>query len=135
LGGFYLAITLLFPFIAIRLVAAEKASGGLKLLVQLPYPLTDLVAAKFTALIAARLIALIPVVSSLVCWGLVGGHLDPRETATLMLGHLLYGLLPHCVKPASSARSFLWRPRSSNGWTSMRSAPASTGGSSLSPNT
>jgi ABC-type transport system involved in multi-copper enzyme maturation permease subunit len=93
LGGFYLAITLLFPFIAIRLVAAEKASGGLKLLVQLPYRLTDVVAAKFAALIAAWLIALIPVVSALVCWGLLGGHLDPRETATLMLGHLLYGLL------------------------------------------
>lgn len=93
LGGFYLAITLLFPFIAIRLVAAEKASGGLKLLVQLPYPLSDLVAAKFAALIAAWLIALIPVVSALVCWGLLGGHLDTRETATLMLGHLLYALL------------------------------------------
>ena len=50
LGGFYLAITLLFPFIAIRLVAAEKTSGGLKLLVQLPYRLTDLVTAKFVAL-------------------------------------------------------------------------------------
>jgi hypothetical protein len=86
LGGFYLAITLLFPFIAIRLVAAEKASGGLKLLVQLPYRLTDVVAAKFAALIAAWLIAPIPVVSALVCWGLLGGHLDPRETATLMLG-------------------------------------------------
>jgi ABC-type transport system involved in multi-copper enzyme maturation permease subunit len=93
LGGFYLAITLLFPFIAIRLIAAEKASGGLKLLVQLPYRLTDVVAAKFAALIAAWLIALIPVVSALVCWGLLDGHLDPRETATLMLGHLLYGLL------------------------------------------
>jgi ABC-type transport system involved in multi-copper enzyme maturation permease subunit len=93
LGGFYLAITLLFPFIAIRLVAAEKASGGLKLLVQLPYRLTELVAAKFAALIAAWLIALIPVVSALVCWGLLGGHLDTRETATLMLGHLFYALL------------------------------------------
>jgi ABC-type transport system involved in multi-copper enzyme maturation permease subunit len=93
LGGFYLAITLLFPFIAIRLVAAEKASGGLKLLVQLPYRLADVVAAKFAALIAAWLIAPIPVVSALVCWGLLGGHLDPRETATLMLGHLLYALL------------------------------------------
>jgi ABC-2 type transport system permease protein len=93
LGGFYLAITLLFPFIAIRLVAAEKASGGLKLLVQLPYRLTDLVATKFAALVAAWLIALIPVVSALVCWGLLGGHLDAPETATLMLGHLLYALL------------------------------------------
>jgi ABC-2 type transport system permease protein len=93
LGGFYLAITLLFPFIAIRLVAAEKASGGLKLLVQLPYRLTDLVAAKFAAVIAAWIIALIPLISALVWWGLLGGHLDPRETATLMLGHLLYSLL------------------------------------------
>jgi ABC-2 type transport system permease protein len=52
LGGFYLAITLLFPFIAIRLIAVEKASGGLKLLVQLPYRLTDLIAAKFAVLLA-----------------------------------------------------------------------------------
>jgi ABC-type transport system involved in multi-copper enzyme maturation permease subunit len=93
LGGFYLAITLLFPFIAIRLIAAEKASGGLKLVVQLPYRLIDLVAAKFAALIAAWLIALIPVLSALIWWRLLGGHLDMRETATLMLGHLLYALL------------------------------------------
>jgi ABC-type transport system involved in multi-copper enzyme maturation permease subunit len=93
LGGFYLVITLLFPFIAIRLVAAEKASGGLKLVMQLPYRLIDLIAAKFTALVAAWLIALIPVLSALVFWGLLGGHLDMRETATLMLGHLLYALL------------------------------------------
>jgi ABC-2 type transport system permease protein len=93
LGGFYLAITLLFPFIAIRLIAAEKTSGGLKLLVQLPYRLTDLIAAKFAALIAACLIALIPLISALVWWGLLGGHLDTREAATLMLGHLLYALL------------------------------------------
>jgi hypothetical protein len=93
LGGFYLAITLLFPFIAIRLIAAEKASGGLKLLVQLPYRLTDLAAAKFAAVIAAWIIALIPLISALVWWALLGGHLDPRETATLMLGHLLYALL------------------------------------------
>ena len=93
MGGFYLAITLLFPFIAIRLIAAEKASGGLKLLVQLPYRLTDLIAAKFAAVIAAWLIALIPLISALVCWGLLGGHLDAHETGTLMLGHLLYALL------------------------------------------
>jgi hypothetical protein len=103
LGGFYLAITLLFPFIAIRLVAAEKASGGLKLLIQLPYRLTYLVAAKFAALTTAWLIALIPVVSALLCWGLLGGHLDTRETATLMLGHLLYALLIGAVSFLAAA--------------------------------
>jgi ABC-2 type transport system permease protein len=80
LGGFYLAITLLFPFIAIRLVAAEKASGGLKLLLQLPYRLTDLVTAKFAALTAGWLVALIPLLSALVGWAFLGGHLDFRET-------------------------------------------------------
>ncbi len=54
---------------------------------------TDLVAAKFAALLAGWLIALIPVLSTLVWWGLLGGHLDTRATVTLMLGHLLYALL------------------------------------------
>jgi ABC-2 type transport system permease protein len=93
MGGFYLAITLLFPFIAIRLVAAEKASGGLKLLVQLPYRLSDLVGVKFAILITAWFIALIPILSALIYWRLLGGHLETNETVTLILGHLLYGLL------------------------------------------
>ena len=93
MGGFYLAITLLFPFIAIRLVAAEKASGGLKLLVQLPYRLSDLVGVKFAILITAWFIALIPILSALIYWRLLGGHLETNETVTVILGHLLYALL------------------------------------------
>jgi len=84
---------LLFPFIAIRLIASEKASGGLKLLVQLPYRLIDLVAAKFCR--AGRRLADSANPGALGA-GLVGsdrGHLDTRETATLMLGHLLYAFL------------------------------------------
>src|SRR6202011_3685369 len=49
--------------------------------------------AKFAAVIAAWIIALIPLISALVWWALLGGHLDMRETATLILGHLLYSLL------------------------------------------
>jgi ABC-2 type transport system permease protein len=103
LGGFYLAITLLFPFTAIRLIAAEKASGGLKLLVQLPYRLSELVTAKFAALIAAWVIALIPMLSALICWRLLGGHLDMGETATLILGHLLYALLIGAISLLAAA--------------------------------
>src|SRR5256885_16454423 len=50
-------------------------------------------AANSAAVIAAWLIALTPPISALVWWGLLGGHLDARETATLLLGHLLYALL------------------------------------------
>src|SRR5262249_26891824 len=37
LGSFYVAVTLLFPFVAIRVLGQEKESGALRLLVQLPY--------------------------------------------------------------------------------------------------
>ena len=36
-GAFYVATTLLFPFVAIRSIGAEKQNGGLKLLLQLLY--------------------------------------------------------------------------------------------------
>ena len=88
-GGFYLAITLLFPFIAIRLIAAEKASGGLKLLVQLPYRTSSLIAAKLTAVAAAWWAASILVLCSLVLWKTSGGHLSFSETSNLVLGHLV----------------------------------------------
>ena len=49
--------------------------------------------AKFAALTAAWLVALIPVLSALIYWKLLGGHLDTSETVILIVGHLLYALL------------------------------------------
>ena len=46
LGAFYVGVTLLFPFVAIRVLSYEKESGGLQLLVQLPYRSATLVATK-----------------------------------------------------------------------------------------
>ena len=93
LGAFYVAVTLLFPFVAIRALAREKETGALKLLVQLPYRIPTLVAAKLAAISVAWLIAVIPVASALILWTLFGGHINPLETSNLLLGHLLYGLL------------------------------------------
>jgi ABC-2 type transport system permease protein len=39
------------------------------------------------------MVALIPVLSALIGWAFLGGHLDIRETAALLLGHMLYALL------------------------------------------
>ena len=36
-GSFYVAVTLLFPFVAIRVLGREKESGALRQLVQLTY--------------------------------------------------------------------------------------------------
>src|SRR5215204_5133964 len=92
-GAAYVAVTLLFPFVAIRVLGHEKETGALRLLVQLPYRVSTLIAAKFAAVLAAWLIVSIPVLSSLVIWKLSGGHLSVAETSNLLAGHLLYGLL------------------------------------------
>jgi hypothetical protein len=92
-GAFYVTVTLLFPFVAIRALGREKESGTLRLLVQLPYRTPTLIMAKAAAVAGAWLIALIPAASALVLWHLLGGHLHAPEMLNLLLGHLLYGLL------------------------------------------
>ncbi len=92
-GSFYVAVTLLFPFVAIRVLGEEKQSGALRLLVQLPYRTATLVGIKLAAVFCAWLVCAIPVLSSVSAWWMVGGHLSPAESLTLFSGHLLYGLL------------------------------------------
>ena len=92
-GSFYVAVTLLFPFVAIRTLGQEKESGALRLLVQLPYRPSTLIAAKFCAVLAAWLMVSVPALSALAIWAILGGHLAASETLNLLFGHLLYGLL------------------------------------------
>src|ERR1700730_16063341 len=93
LGASYVTVTLLFPFVAIRVLGQEKESGALRLLVQLPYRSPILITAKLAAVLAAWVLSSIPALSALVIWGMLGGHLSAPETLNLLLGHLLYGLL------------------------------------------
>src|SRR5262245_6255027 len=93
LGALYVAVTMLFPFVAIRTLGHEKETGALRLLVQLPYRVPTLVMAKLAAIGAAWLIAAVPAVSALALWSVLGGHVAAPETLNLLLGQLLYGLL------------------------------------------
>jgi ABC-2 type transport system permease protein len=92
-GGLYLAATLLFPFVAIRTLGHEKESGALALLVQLPYRMPTLIAAKMAAIFAAWLTAVICAASALPVWMALGGHLYLPETLDLVFGQVLYGVL------------------------------------------
>jgi hypothetical protein len=104
-GALYLAVTLLFPFVAIRSLGREKETGALRLLVQLPYRVPTLIAAKMAAIFVAFLAALVPAASAVVIWAALGGHLHVAETADLLLGHLLYGLLVGAVALFSASIS------------------------------
>src|SRR5712664_3891585 len=90
-GSFYVAITLLFPFVAIRVLGEEKQSGTLRLLVQLPYRPITLVGVKLAAVFCACLLCAIQMLLSVLAWWMMGGHLSSAEIVTLFSGHLLYG--------------------------------------------
>lgn len=92
-GSLYVAVTLLFPFVAIRALSHEKESGSLKLLLQLPYGASKLMLAKILAVMFAWLLVSLPVTTTLLIWLLQGGHFGAWETLTLILGHALYGAL------------------------------------------
>jgi ABC-2 type transport system permease protein len=88
-GAYDLAATLLFPFVAIRLIASEKESGAWKLLLQSPASIAEMLAAKAAALLVAWLIAWIPGLIALALWSSYGGHIYAPECMNLLLGHLL----------------------------------------------
>ncbi len=92
-GALYLAATFLYPFVVIRMVGAEKQSGALKMLIQLPYPMPVLIAAKLTAGVAAWMFMLLPCMSALCFWWAVGGHISAFEVTNLILGHFLYAMV------------------------------------------
>jgi ABC-type transport system involved in multi-copper enzyme maturation permease subunit len=104
-GAVYLAVTLLFPFVAIRTLGREKETGALRLLVQLPYGVPTLIAAKMAAIATALLIALVPALSAIALWALLGGHLQAPETLNLIFGQLLYGLLVGAIALFAAAIS------------------------------
>src|ERR1044072_2610430 len=102
-GAYDLAATLLFPFVAIRMVSSEKESGALKLLLQLPGTLGSKLAAKGLVLLFAWLVAWLPGIIAIVLWRSYGGHTYAPETVNLLLGHLLRGLLSAGLGVAAAA--------------------------------
>ena len=93
----------LFPFVAIRLISAEKQSGALKLLLQFPGGLSGKVAIKGVVFIAGWLLALVPGLLAMVLWKSYGGHLYASETLNLLLGHLMRALLNGGIAVAAAA--------------------------------
>ncbi len=102
-GAYDLAATLLFPFVAIRSISAEKESGGWKLMLQQPAGMSALVGAKMFGLILAWFIAWVPGLLAIALWRVYGGHIHPPELVNLLLGHFLRALLSAGVAVAAAA--------------------------------
>jgi hypothetical protein len=103
LGAYDLAVTFLFPFVAIRLVSAERESGASKLLAQTPAGLTARLAAKAAVLLLGWFLAWVPAFLALLLWKGYGGHLNGPETANVFLGHFLHAFLAAGVAVAAAS--------------------------------
>ena len=102
-GAYDLAVTLLFPFVAIRLVSQEKETGALKLVLQFPASLGTTLAAKGIVLLLGWFLAWLPGLVAIGLWHFYGGHLYAPEVLNLLFGHLLRLLLSSGVAVAAAA--------------------------------
>ncbi len=103
LGAYDLAATLLFPFVVIRLVAVEKQTGALALMLQTPARFGASIAAKGLVLLVAWCVTLLAGGVAFVIWIAMGGHLYAPETWTVVLGYVLRGVLAIGVGAAAGA--------------------------------
>jgi ABC-type transport system involved in multi-copper enzyme maturation permease subunit len=104
-GAYDLAATLLFPLVAIRLLAAEKESGALKLVLQFPQRPATIIAVKVLVLLFGWILCWVPAVVALLLWKSYGGHLYAPETFNLLLGHGLRMLISTGVAFVAAALS------------------------------
>jgi ABC-type transport system involved in multi-copper enzyme maturation permease subunit len=102
-GAYDLAVTLLFPFVAIRLISVEKESGALKLLLQGPVGVAPMLLVKYVALKLSWFVAWIPGLFAIALWKAYGGTLYPPELLNLMLGHMLHFVLACAVAVAAAS--------------------------------
>jgi hypothetical protein len=84
-----LAAVFLLPFVAIRMVAADRQSGALKLELQQGMSAFPRVAAKAVVALGGWLIAMLPPLSAILLWKSYGGVIYGPEVATLAAGHVL----------------------------------------------
>lgn len=89
-GAYYLVLTLLFPFVAIRAIGAERQSGSIKLLLQLPVSPAEVVAIKAFGMMVCWALALVPWFCAAAAWIMIGGYVAWLETLNLLLGYSLY---------------------------------------------
>jgi len=102
-GAIYLALTLLFPFVAVQTISADRDSGALRLLFQTPLRSSALLAAKASAVLFAWLLVELLGLLVLLIWRLSGGHIFAPETLCLLLGHFLYGIIVTAISLFAAA--------------------------------
>jgi len=88
-----LAAAFLLPFVAIRVVSADRQSGALKMELQHPMSSFARISAKALVLIVGWIIASLPPMIAIGLWKSYGGSIYAPELLTVAAGHLLNAAL------------------------------------------
>lgn len=102
-GGLFLIFSLLLPFLFIRLLSLERKQNTLELLLQLPFSLGEIMAAKALAAILFILFIVFMSIPALLLWTSWGGRLPLEELTVLAGGYFAYGVLILSISLFSSA--------------------------------
>jgi ABC-2 type transport system permease protein len=102
-GAYAIAVILLFPFVAIRLLSSEKQNGALKLLLQAPVSVYTMLIVKVLVLVVAWVAAWLPGIVALLLWRGYGGHIAMPELLCVLAGHLLRATLVSALAIAAAA--------------------------------
>ncbi len=102
-GAYTLAVTLLLPFVAIRLIANERQSGATRLLLQAPVSRSEVVLSKMIVLKLAWIVAMLPGFIALLHWRLAGGHLYLPEVLSVVVGHIAVAVITIGIALAAGA--------------------------------
>jgi ABC-2 type transport system permease protein len=97
-----LAAAFLLPFVAIRVVAADRQSGALKLELQRPMHALTRVSAKALVLLAGWLLASIAPLLGLALWRFYGGAIYTPEVLSVLTGHIINAALAIALAAAAS---------------------------------
>ena len=98
-----LAAAFLLPFVAIRVVSADRQSGALKIELQHELPALARMAAKALVLLAGWLVAMLPTTAAVALWKSYGGNVYTPELAGVAAGHLLNAGLTIALAAATAA--------------------------------
>ena len=97
-----LAAAFLLPFVAIRVVAADRQSGALKLELQRPMHAMTRVSAKAVVLMCGWLLASLAPLLGLALWRWYGGAISPPEILSVFTGHVINAALAIALAAAAS---------------------------------
>ena len=102
-SAYEIVAAFLLPFVAIRMVSADRQTGALKLELQQPMPALARIVIKAAVLVAGWVIASAAALAALLLWKSYGGFIFWPEIAALVLGHLLNAGLTIALAAAASS--------------------------------